>query len=141
MTGLGDLEQVIARLESATAEAREVTRELHSAIKAARGVEKGLTDAAAKVEADVPRLVDETIGKAIEDGLAQYATELRGAIARSTDMIRKTFERHVNFCLYGNEHGKGVSVLDEIRVMLEAGRDALDLKNAALPRLQRRRGM
>lgn len=140
MTGLGDLEQVIARLEQATAEAREATREVHSAVKAARGAEKDLTDLLARVGADIPNKVNETIGVAIEDGLVKYAEGLKDAITKGRAAVQDSFDRITKTCLYGNEQGRGISILDEIRVQLELGRDALAAQNDALPRLRKQKG-
>jgi chromosome segregation ATPase len=133
--GIANLEATIERLRAATEEAREATREAHSAIKALRRAEHDLDAAIQRCREEIPRLVDEHMAGAMKDGLDAWGASTREAMARSTERVRLNVERHANLCLYGNEQGRGVSILEEIRAQLQAGRDALDDTDPRLPRL------
>jgi hypothetical protein len=113
--GIANLEATIARLEAATSEAREATRHAHSATKAMRQAEKGARAAIAEMEAAAVKSVEERIGEAISEGLEQYAATLKKATGDGYDNVVRQFDRMLNSCMYGNEHGKGVNIFDELR--------------------------
>lgn len=125
MTGLSDLEQVIERLEAATEEAREMTRELHSAIKIARSAERDLEAAMKRCGEEIPRLTDDYMAEAMKEGLDTWGAEVHRAIEVSVQKVHTLFEQHMNLALHGNVQGRGPSVLDEVRAALEYGRDEL----------------
>jgi hypothetical protein len=137
VTGLPDLESTIARLEQATAEAREVTRDLHSAIKSARQVERAVGDLITKARADIPRIVDETIGRAIDDGFAAHEQAMKEMI----DANAAALSRSVNLVLYGNPAGNGPTIFDRVAFAVDRA-EAVILAtggvrpiNSTLPRL------
>jgi hypothetical protein len=125
VTGLSDLEQVIERLEAVTEEAREMARELHSAIKAARSAERDLDTAMKRCGEEIPRLVNEHMAETMKEGLESWERAVHAAIEKSIDRVRTLFDQQMNMALYGNAQGRGPSILDELRAALEFGRDEL----------------
>lgn len=123
--GLANLQDVIARLEQATADAREATRELHSAIKDYRAEKKAVeaicsavkTKAYVAIEEVLQPVIDTQVDQ-IHDGFNEFAASER---ERINEYIRKT----ANMALYGNTQGKGLSIFDEMRDQLMAARNGI----------------
>lgn len=136
MTGLGDLEETIARLEAAAADGRAVTSELHSAIKAARGAERDLDAAVKRCREEIVAGVDEAMADAMAGGLEAWGKASQEAMAKSVERVQKVFDQHANLCIYGNTQGRGVSIFDEVRSRLERARHDLTDVDPRLPVLR-----
>jgi len=109
MTGMRTLEENIQRLEDAIERAALAAREANSATKAANKAQKAL-EATLR---SVPRLVDESIGEEIRKGLEEYQDSLKEHTIQSHDHILGEFTKLHNIMLYGNEKGRGESVVEE----------------------------
>jgi hypothetical protein len=133
--GIATLQAVIEHLEQATAEAREATRETHSAIKALRQAEREARSTAREITDDFGKTMGEQVQRVVDEGLAELREVIRSTCELASDKVDTVFDRHVNLLLYGNEQGRGVSLLDRISAMLHVGEKALRMMTDELPRL------
>jgi hypothetical protein len=115
MAGLDDLNTLIGRLDEATAEARDATRELHSALKTARQMHRELDELARRCQDQVPGLVDKTMGTIIARELTHYTEVMQEECEAAAGRISDMFDRHMNLCLYGNAQGRGENVFEKLR--------------------------
>lgn len=89
MPGLTDLEENIARLERATEDARQATREAHEAVADLRRAEKAVRDLLDQKL--LAQLVDEGMAEAIHDGLellgANFKQASEGVYAKVNEQV------------------------------------------------------
>jgi F0F1-type ATP synthase membrane subunit b/b' len=107
------LEQNIQRLKEEKDQIKEVTREGHEMIQEARQVLKELRaehdrwaqGIKVEVDAAIARQIESAVGVALDD-LAKKQHELYDQIGREFDKLK-------NIMLYGNEQGRGQSVVTD----------------------------
>jgi sugar-specific transcriptional regulator TrmB len=109
MPGMKTLEENIERLEAAINRADEATREANSATKAAIHAKKELLDTVKEFE----KMVDEAITAKIVAGLEEYSETLLVQTKKAHDRVIAQFDKLANLMLYGNERGKGESIVEE----------------------------
>jgi hypothetical protein len=106
MTGLDELERMIARFETARDELREATREAHTATKALRQAERDAR--AMKVEIDL--LVETAfrilIEAKVEEASKGLAVMVDDAASRIPDLIVRELDRRVRCAVDGLEQKK-----------------------------------
>jgi hypothetical protein len=116
--GIANLEAVIANLERAIEEARQVTREIHEATKEYRQAKAEAGAKADEIRVVAAERVDALMADAVSAGLEKYRDTIKTVTKQAHDNVGKQFDRLANLCLYGNEHGKGPNVFEEMRTTL-----------------------
>jgi conjugal transfer/entry exclusion protein len=109
MPGIKTLEENIERLEAAIDRAQDAAREANSATKAANQAKKELFDTVKEFE----KMVDDAISERIRNGLEEYADTLSTQTRVAHQKVMDEFDKLANLMLYGNERGKGQSVVEE----------------------------
>jgi DNA-binding protein Fis len=113
MTGMKTLEENIERLESAIKRAEEMSREANSAAKAARDAKRELEHYMNEITPYLKSVVDKEIADAVEKGLEEYASTLQKATKDGHDHVLHEFDKLKNIMVYGNENGKGPSIVED----------------------------
>lgn len=134
--GIVALQGVIEHLERAAADAREATRETHSAIKALRQAERDARATARELQDDFGKNMGAQIERLVENGLDELREVITGTCETASAKVEALFDKNVNILLYGNEQGRGVSMLDRIGATLAVGEKALGTMVNDLPRLK-----
>lgn len=135
--GIAALQAVIEHLERATADAREATRETHSAIKALRQAERDARATARELQEDLGKTMGDQIEQLVERGLVDLRETITTTCETAADKVEALFDQTANVLLFGNAQGRGENMLDRIAAMLALGEAALGRMNNSLrlPRL------
>lgn len=119
MPGIEDLQKNLDRLEKAQAETREVVREAHEAIQTMRQLLKDLREVREAFSHGVKKEVDDALLRQVTAGLAEFNTSLERVTESSRDHVVTEFEKLKNILMYGNEKGRGTSLVEDwVRVMV-----------------------
>jgi hypothetical protein len=86
---LTNLEQNVAKLEAASADLREATREAHEAIQTLRLLKRDITRL---LETDAPKLVETAINEKVRTGLEEYADTVNNAMRDAVAHVGRTFD-------------------------------------------------
>ncbi len=112
MTGLKKLEENIERLEKANEETRAVIREAHEAIKTVNLTIKELKAEHDRWSNGIRAEVDTALAKQVELGLAEFKNDIQEATSKAHKSVLDEFDKVSNIMLYGNERGKGTTIVD-----------------------------
>ncbi len=113
MTGLKKLEENIERLEKANEETRAVIREAHEAIKTVNLTLKELKAEHERWSNGIRAEVDTALAKQVELGLAEFKNDIREATNKAHMSVINEFDKVANIMMYGNEGGKGMSLVED----------------------------
>ena len=116
----------VDQLHEAAAAAREILGELRSELREVRRERKALEDERAAAEAMVRRAVHDEIVAALKAEMDDLGPKLKSLSDDLYARISRESQKLLNLAMYGNEQGRGPSVLDEIRERLVRERDRLD---------------
>lgn len=113
MSGLRTIEENIARLEAANDDTRAIIREAHEAIQTTKLLLTELRAEHDRVLSDIREHFDAAIEKQVSAGLAGFMEEIRRQTDAAHDRVTKQFDRLSNLLLYGNEQGRGQSIVSD----------------------------
>lgn len=106
MPGIRTLEENIARLEAAMAETRQVIREAHESVQAAREERKQIEQL---LDSTAKELVDKHISKIVIDKLDRIGPELEKQSAAIYDKVGREVDRLIDLCMgakFARDHGR-----------------------------------
>lgn len=115
----------VDQLHEAAAGAREVLGELRSELREVRRERKALAEEREAAEAMVRRAVEDEIAVAVRTELEKLGPKLKKLSEDLYARLTRESQKLLNLAMYGNEQGRGTSVLDEIRERLVQERDRL----------------
>lgn len=118
MPGMRELEENIAKLEAANEETRAATREAHEAIKTSKLVLKELKEERDRWEIGIRDLVDIAIMEQVRLGLESFNGQMKDFTFHAHDKVIAEFDKLKNLLMYGNETGKGSSLVEDWVVKL-----------------------
>lgn len=113
MPGLGELERNVKKLEQANEDMKQEIREAHETIQTARLVIKELRDEHDRWAAGIKKEVDEAVARQVKAGLEEFHNSIKQATREAHAHVIKEFEKITNIMMYGNEKGKGSSILED----------------------------
>lgn len=113
MPGIEELERNIARLEKAQEETRAVVREAHEAIQTIRLLLSDIQAVRDSFALGIKKEVDEALARQVKAGLDKYGDTIKNATTEAHQHVIDEFGKLTNLMMYGNDKGKGVSIVDE----------------------------
>lgn len=117
--GMRELEENIAKLEEANEETRAVIREAHETIQTVKLTLSELRAEHDRWAAGIQHEVDAALERQVEAGLESFKETVHAASKSAHQHVLDEFDKLKNIMLYGNEKGKGPSlVTDWIRKLV-----------------------
>ena len=107
------LEENIAALEAANEDTRAVIREAHETIQSAKLVLAELRAERERWEVSIRDEVDAAVARQVSAGLESFRAQTADATKKAHQDVIKNFDRLQNIMLYGNEQGRGPSVVED----------------------------
>lgn len=112
-------DEIADRLETATADARDLLGELRSELKEARRVRRDLDQAVEDIRPRLESMVAEQMAPIVRDGMEQYGAVVRRITAQAYDDVAGEMQKMANVAMYGNAQGRGTNIFDELRSRIE----------------------
>lgn len=113
MPGLGELERNVKKLEEANEDMKALIREGHETIQSARLVLKELRAEHDRWAEGIKKEVDEAVARQVKAGLEEFHVSIKQATRDAHAHVIKEFEKITNIMMYGNDKGKGSSLLED----------------------------
>lgn len=107
------LEENIERLHKARDEVKAVIREAHTTIKLANAATAELRVEHERWAAGIKHEVDAAISRQIKMGLDSFQNEIKDQTAAAHDRVMGEFDKLKNILLFGNEKGRGTSLVQD----------------------------